>query len=73
MEQLAESGDAAAQCGLGNIYENGWGVPANYESAAAWYRKAALQGHANAQFNLGLLYLTGEGSSQTQRKQLAGS
>ena len=29
--------------------------------AVRWYRKAADQGDAQAQFNLGVLYVTGEG------------
>ena len=29
--------------------------------AVEWYKKAALQGHAQAQFNLGLMYESGAG------------
>ena len=29
-----------------------------------WYRKAAEQGHAHAQFNLGLMYSKGKGEEQ---------
>jgi TPR repeat protein len=32
--------------------------------AAKWYRKAADQGHANAQYNLGVMYSTGQGVPQ---------
>jgi TPR repeat protein len=39
----------------------GWGVPQDYAQAAIWYRKAAEQGSAEAQFNLGLLYDNGLG------------
>ena len=28
----------------------------NYKKAIEWYEKAAEQGHAEAQFNLGLMY-----------------
>jgi TPR repeat protein len=31
------------------------------EEAVSWYRKAAEQGYAEAQFNLGIMYATGEG------------
>jgi uncharacterized protein len=36
-------------------------VPEDDAEAVKWYRKAAEQGYANAQFNLGLMYLNGEG------------
>ena len=32
--------------------------------AASWYRKAADQGHAGAQFNLGAIYYSGQGVPQ---------
>ena len=44
---------------LGTMYEEGQGVPKYDEQAAAWYRKAAEQGHADAQFNLGTMYAEG--------------
>ena len=36
----------------------------NYTEAAKWFRKAAEQGHAGAQYNLGLCYANGEGVPQ---------
>jgi TPR repeat protein len=33
--------------------------------AVIWYRRAATQGHAKAQHNLGLMYLAGEGVLQS--------
>jgi TPR repeat protein len=36
-------------------------VPQDYAQAALWYRKAAEQGDADAQFDLGDLYDTGRG------------
>jgi len=42
----------------------GDGVPQSYVEASTWYRKAADQGHAAAQFNLGLLYANGRGVDQ---------
>ena len=39
-------------------------VPQDYAQAAAWFRRAADQGHANAQYNLGLMYGAGEGVPQ---------
>jgi len=40
-------------------YFNGDGVEQSGRDAAAWLRSAALQGHADAQFNLGVLYAQG--------------
>lgn len=43
-------------------YESGLGcLPQNYAKAAKWYRKAAVQGYAPAEVNLGLAYYLGEG------------
>ena len=38
--------------------------PQNYKTAVKWYRLSAEQGHAGAQFNLGLMYRKGEGVLQ---------
>ena len=58
---LAEQGDARAQYYLGLLYENGDGVPRDYEKAREWYEKSAAQGEANAQFYLGLMSAFGRG------------
>ena len=39
----------------------GAGVPENNIEAVKWYRLAAEQGYAEAQFNLGVMYKNGEG------------
>ena len=52
----AGNGDKDAQFKLGDIYINGNGVPINYGEALRWYKKAALQGHADAQYSVGLMY-----------------
>jgi hypothetical protein len=36
-------------------------VPRDYSAAHGWYLAAARQGHARSQFNLGLMYLSGQG------------
>jgi hypothetical protein len=46
---------------VGEIYERGLGGEPSYEQAAQWYRRAAEQGNARAQFNLGTLYEQGQG------------
>ncbi len=60
----AEQGDPVAQTYVGEIYEKGLGVMADYALAAAWYRKAAEQGYARAMINLGFLYESGLGVEQ---------
>jgi TPR repeat protein len=74
------NGDASAQCSLGNLYDDGSigveeelkdrpGVTANYHrknhiEAVKWYRRAAAQGNAAAEFFLGLMYDNGQGVPQ---------
>ena len=48
----ADAGEASAQFNLGWMYYLGWGVPQDDAEAAAWYRRSAEQGHADAQFYL---------------------
>jgi uncharacterized protein len=61
---LAEQGDADAQFLVGNMYDNGEGVPEDDTEAVNWYRKAAEQGNAWAQFYLGFMYSNGQGVPQ---------
>ncbi|QOJ23215.1 MAG: sel1 repeat family protein [Gammaproteobacteria bacterium] len=66
----AKAGDPAAQNSLGVMYYTGEAVSKNLsgkvlntdpELAAGWFFRAAEQGYADAQFNLGLMYANGEG------------
>ena len=58
----AQQGDAQAQCELGLIHELGLrGISTNLEEAVKWYRKAADQNLADAQFHLGMCYSQGHG------------
>src|ERR1039458_7418306 len=58
----AEKGEAKSQVELGNVFYFGsLGVATNYVEAVKWYRKAAEQDYADAQFNLGNCYHDGEG------------
>ena len=52
---LAEAGDSAAQFHLALAYHLGVGVVQDPTAAAAWYRRAAEQGHEQSQLRLGLL------------------
>jgi TPR repeat protein len=46
------------------LYERGRGVPVDTTEALAWYRKAASQDYALAQFNLAVALTKGEGTRQ---------
>jgi TPR repeat protein len=56
-KKLAENGNPIAQYNFGCRYINGDGVPQNLVEAAKWFRLAADQGVAEAQYRLGLWYL----------------
>ncbi|MCX8500811.1 MAG: sel1 repeat family protein [Alphaproteobacteria bacterium] len=55
----AEAGDAECQVLLGAAYALGRGVPQDYAEAVSWFRKAAEQGNALAQYSLGAIYKKG--------------
>ena len=55
----AEEGDPDAQFILGEWYETGDRVELNIDAALHWYRLAAEQGHAGAQFKLSIAYRDG--------------
>lgn len=58
----AERGSADAQQSLGAFYATGdWTGPKDLTAAVRWYRLAAAQGNAAAQFDLGWMRLAGEG------------
>ena len=60
----AQEGDAEAQTYVGEIYEKGLGIQADYGIASQWYQKAADQGNSRAAINLGYLYEAGLGVEQ---------
>jgi len=53
---LAGKGEPRAQSIVALMYRYGEGVPRDCEKAAHWYKKAALQGYAVAQFSLAEMY-----------------
>ena len=66
MEELivkTESGDVEAQFDLA---EKDW-EKEDYEQAFYWYKKAAEQGDADAQNNLGIMYERGYGVKKYQK------
>ena len=46
------------------MYYNGNGMPKNRLEAEKWLRKAAEQGHTEAQFYVGIIYFMGDGVKQ---------
>lgn len=58
-----ELGCVRAQRLLGALYATGeWTGPKDEAQAVVWYRKAAEQGEASAQYSLGFMTLLGEGT-----------
>lgn len=56
---LAEQGHANAQINLGVMYDHGIGIEQDHQTAARWYRAAAIQNNAAGQYNLSLLIAEG--------------
>ena len=65
---LAEQGDAASQYSVAEAYANGAeGTHVNAIEAFKWYRRAAYQGMADAQYNLGYAYDEGKATPSDTR------
>ncbi|MGB2130164.1 MAG: tetratricopeptide repeat protein [Marinobacterium sp.] len=61
---LAEQGEGDAQNRIGEMYEFGYGVERDSDTAIQWYRKAADQGVVAAWHNIGRCYNFGTGVEQ---------
>ena len=59
IQLAAREGHAWAQSDLADYFVDGFVLDKDLSSAAFWYRKAAEQGYAPAQTNLGWLYFNG--------------
>ena len=68
---LAEGEQRNVQYAVGFYYENGVKTQVDLEKAAQWYKKAADQGHEEAQLHLGLLYAQGKGVEQDYQKAVS--
>jgi TPR repeat protein len=44
------------------MFDSGQGVPQDDKQAVYWYTKAAEQGDATAQYNLGVMFANGQGT-----------
>jgi TPR repeat protein len=51
-------------------FRNGQGVAQDYWQALKWFRSAAEQGAAVAQFNLGEMYENGQGVARDRREAI---
>lgn len=61
----AQGGDASAEFEVAKLYQNGQkNFPKDFKAAFNWYSRAATQGNAKAQNNLGLMFAKGEGTAQ---------
>src|ERR1017187_5820150 len=60
LKAKAEGGDSIAQYTLAGKYIFGDGVVRDEVEAFKWYRKAADQGNAQAQYTLGCCYINGQ-------------
>ena len=68
----AENGHAQAQYELGEAFFRGeLGVAQDETEAAKWFRKAAEQNLAEAQYNLGVCYAKGQGVAQDAAEAVA--
>lgn len=59
LEPLAKAGHAQAQLRLGLLHYHGHGVRESDREAVLWFERAARQGLADAQFQLGNMYAYG--------------
>lgn len=68
----AESGDPVAEFKMGKAYEDGSGLPQNYELALNWYKKAAQQGNSQARMVWGSCISWDGVSKKASPRQLYG-
>ena len=64
LTQAAQSGQAAAQYHLGQLYRQGHGAGPNYPEAIKWLKLASAQNHAGAQADLASMHRLGQGTKQ---------
>ena len=60
----AEAGNATAQYEIGLMLDAGWGISADADAAAEWFRAAAEQDHARAQHAIATYFEEGNGVGQ---------
>ena len=62
--EIAEQGNSDMQIRLAEHYLEGNGVPQDIEEAMKWFKMAADQGAASAQYNLGQYYMKKDDMSE---------
>jgi len=67
---LLRSGDVLAVAAVALLYDEGNGIPEDNSAALSWYHRAALQGDADAQNNLGAMFDTGEGIEEDDEQAM---
>ena len=68
--ELANEEDVFAQASAAWGYREGYGTAVDHVKAVKWVRKAAEQGFARAQYDLGLMYEFGTGVERSNEKAL---
>ena len=66
--ELANEEDVFAQASAAWGYREGYGTAVDHVEAVKWVRKAAEQGFARAQYDLGLMYQFGRGVERSYEK-----
>ena len=66
--ELANEEDVFAQASAAWGYREGYGTAVDHVGAVKWFRKAAEQGFARAQYDLGLMYEFGRGVERSYEK-----
>jgi hypothetical protein len=61
LRERARQGDADAQYTIAAHYATGFRTTRNRREAVRWYKRAALQKHVDAAWNLGWMLVRGEG------------
>jgi TPR repeat protein len=69
VKKEAEEGYLGAQCRLASMYFEGEGVTQDDKKAFKWFRKAAKQGHADAQFHMGWMHEMGRTKNGPNEKE----
>lgn len=70
-KELADKGDAEAECNLGKCHYLGQGTTQNYYVALTWFRKSAEKNWPEAQYYIGRCYYYGQGFPKPDYQQAA--
>ena len=70
-QAAANKGNVVAQNTLGFLYLNGQGIEQSDEAAVTWFRRAADDGYAAAQYNLAGMYKLAKGLSKVTLNRLS--